>query len=165
MIEITRRFEVPAGHRLFGHEGACRYLHGHNYVLFVTLSASELDSNGRVVDFSRVKKIIGGWLEENWDHCMLVNEVDETVVELARQKTMLFSGKLYDLGLFKKLYLFKGNPTAELMARELHVVVRGLMEKEGLEVDVVKVRCQETENCWAECSPEGDVTEFNPDEE
>ena len=52
MITCTRRIQFCAGHRVMGHEGKCRNLHGHNYVVFVTAQADELDSVGRVIDFS-----------------------------------------------------------------------------------------------------------------
>jgi 6-pyruvoyltetrahydropterin/6-carboxytetrahydropterin synthase len=159
MFQITRDFEVPASHRLFGHEGYCRFIHGHNWLLSVVFSSEKLDNVGRIVDFSKVKKVVGEWLEENWDHCMLVNENDTDVLGLAVGEIFAKVMNVSLPNLFKKLYVFKGNPTAELMAKELFTVVRGLMAKNNLDVKVEKVRCRETSNCCAEYTPEGDLSE------
>ena len=68
MITCTRRFQFCAGHRVHRHESKCRNLHGHNYVLFVTVTAPELDSLGRVIDFSIIKGLVGDWIDSKWDH-------------------------------------------------------------------------------------------------
>ena len=44
MITATRRIQFAAGHRVFGHEGKCRWLHGHNFVAFLTAAAADLDA-------------------------------------------------------------------------------------------------------------------------
>ena len=41
MITATRRIQFAAGHRVFGHEGKCRYLHGHNFIAFVTAAPGD----------------------------------------------------------------------------------------------------------------------------
>src|SRR5262249_22784820 len=56
MITATRRIQFAAGHRVFGHEGKCRYLHGHNFVALVTAAADDLDAVGRVIDFGVLKE-------------------------------------------------------------------------------------------------------------
>ena len=48
-----RRFTFCAGHRLVGHEGKCRNLHGHNYTLEVYLTGQEQDEIGRILDFKQ----------------------------------------------------------------------------------------------------------------
>jgi len=68
----TRRIQFCAGHRVAGHENKCNNLHGHNYVAFITAQAHNLDNLGRVVDFSVLKDIIGGWIDDNWDHGLIL---------------------------------------------------------------------------------------------
>ena len=80
---ITRRLEFDAGHRVFGHESKCATLHGHRYVVEVTAQAAKLDSVGRVIDFSVLKERIGAWLDEKWDHNVIVFEQDEAKKFLA----------------------------------------------------------------------------------
>ena len=59
---ITRRLEFDAGHRIPDHRSQCRHLHGHRYVIEITLSGNIIDkagdaANGMVMDFSQVKDL------------------------------------------------------------------------------------------------------------
>lgn len=133
----TRRFQFCAGHRVYGHENKCANLHGHNYVAYVTVGASGLDSVGRVIDFSCIKEKVGGWIDENWDHGLLLKASDP----LAKQ--------LYDVPEYRdmKRFLMEANPTAENMAEQLFLVAAEVLPSE---VSPVKVVLWETENCYAE---------------
>lgn len=148
MFVISCDFEVPALHRLKGHEGACQGIHGHNYLIYLHFSSDSLDSVGRVIDFSNIKKLVGGWLKENWDHACLFSEEDTRALEAIK----IFPD------LFKKVYLFPGNPTAEIMSREAYLVTRGLLEKNNVPVNVVKTIIYETRSNYAEYTPDGDYT-------
>ena len=152
MFTISKKFEVPYAHRLMNHLRDCKYLHGHNAILEVFISSPDLDKMNMVLDFSDFKKVVGEWLKENWDHCVLLNENDRDILD-----------RQFSVDIFKKVYLFKGNPTAELMAKELYVVVQGLMVKHKIPVQVSKVICWETLDSYAEYSPENDLTK--PEEE
>ena len=60
-MQITTRLEFDAGHRIPNHKSQCRNLHGHRYVLEITLSGDiitqkEVSEDGMVMDFSDVKK-------------------------------------------------------------------------------------------------------------
>ena len=37
-MQITRRLEFDAGHRIPNHNSQCRHLHGHRYAIEITLS-------------------------------------------------------------------------------------------------------------------------------
>jgi 6-pyruvoyltetrahydropterin/6-carboxytetrahydropterin synthase len=137
VITCTRRIQFCAGHRVFGHEGKCRNIHGHNYVAFITAQADQLDAVGRVIDFSVLKDRIGGWIDREWDHgCILwENDTDARMaVESCRPA---------------KVFTLPTNPTAENMADYLLRVVCP-KELAGTGVRVVSVRVWETENCYAE---------------
>ncbi len=136
-IECTRRIQFCTGHRIWGHENKCAYLHGHNYVAFFHATAPELDEIGRVIDFSVLKTRLGGWIEEHWDHGFLLHRDDREAIAAVT--------RIPD----QKLFLMDANPTAENMARYLLETVAP-RELEGLGVEVVKVVLWETENCFAE---------------
>jgi 6-pyruvoyltetrahydropterin/6-carboxytetrahydropterin synthase len=125
-----------AGHRVYGHEGHCRFPHGHNYVATITASAEELDELGRVVDFGVVKTLIGGWIEQNWDHAFIFWHRDRDLIAIYEEHR---DWKHYQLAL---------NPTAENLANHLHRIADGLLE--NYHITVTKVRIEETENCAAE---------------
>ena len=75
MITAKRYHDFSCGHRVVGHENKCRLLHGHNYRVTFEC-AGELDSVGRVLDFGVIKTRLCQWLEENWDHRLLLWEED-----------------------------------------------------------------------------------------
>ena len=132
---ITRKLEIDAGHRLLGHEGKCRNVHGHRYVFEVTCSTTELDQVGRVVDFGVIKAKVGDWLDRVWDHGMLLQTGDPLIEWL----------RVNDAG--GKVFTMKAPPTAENIARELFETAEALLEEDGVQVD--RVRVHETPNCWA----------------
>lgn len=137
---ITKRLEFDAGHRVLGHEGKCKFLHGHRYSAEVTVTAPDLDKLGRVIDFGVIKREVGGWIDNCWDHQLLLNPEDP-----------LLKADLSLLG--KPPYVMAGgNPTAENMARELYDMAIKLLPNE---LKVVRVRIWETPTCFAEFSPEG----------
>lgn len=102
-ITVCRYHDFSAGHRVYGHEGKCKYLHGHNYRVHFTCIADHLDEVGRVIDFSVIKDILCNWLEENWDHrflvwkndpiCSYLKDIDKSVVEVSFNPTAENMGK------------------------------------------------------------------------
>lgn len=135
---ITRRLEFDAGHRLIGHEGKCKYLHGHRYVAEITIYADRLDKLGRVVDFGVVKDKLGSWIENNWDHNMILHK-DDPLLKVERE----IFGTRYP-------YVLSCNPTAENLAEHLSTVAERIL----LDCNVTKVTIWETPNCKATFSDE-----------
>ena len=139
-ISAVRRFRFCAGHRLAGHEGPCRNLHGHNYVVYLHVSAAQLDSLGRVVDFSVLEETFGNWIDANWDHAFLIAEGDSEALTALRF--------IPDQKIFELPY----SPTAENLARYLvEFVAPKLLRSYELSVD--KIVLWETENCFVEVVP------------
>ena len=64
-ITATRYHDFSTGHRVYGHESKCAHLHGHNYRIYLTVEADQLDTVGRVMDFSVIKDKFVIWLEVN----------------------------------------------------------------------------------------------------
>ncbi|MCG8586266.1 MAG: 6-carboxytetrahydropterin synthase, partial [Pirellulales bacterium] len=79
MFEVTREIDFCYGHRLLNYEGKCRYLHGHNGRALITVASETLDERGMVQDFSDIKNAIGGWIDNNLDHRMLLNKADPVI--------------------------------------------------------------------------------------
>lgn len=133
---IQRRIQFCYGHRVYGHESKCKNLHGHNGVLFVHAYAKELDSIGRVIDFSVLKQKIGNWVEENWDHGFIYYQKDE---ETKKALSYMKEQKQFELPY---------NPTAENMCKFLLLEICPELLKDTY-VKVIKVELWETENCLA----------------
>src|SRR4051794_11723126 len=73
-FQITRKHEIHCGHRVCGHEGKCRNLHGHAYVIHFTCEAEGLDHLGRVIDFGLIKSLLCRWLEDTWGGFAVLDE-------------------------------------------------------------------------------------------
>ena len=133
-FQITRKHEIHCGHRVCGHEGQCGNLHGHAYVIHFTCEADGLDPVGRVIDFSVIKSILSQWLEDNWDHRMLIWEQDPLLNGLQ--------------AIDPSVVAVPFNPTAEDIAAYLVTTV-GPDLLADTSVRLVHVQVDETSKCWA----------------
>lgn len=133
MITCKRYHDISCGHRVYGHEGKCAHLHGHNYRITFTCSGYR-DKLGRVIDFGVIKTTLCQWLEDNWDHRFLIWENDPLKVPL----TMLD----------EKVVPVPFNPTAEAMAEYLATVIAPKVLRET-GVRVVECSVEETRKCSA----------------
>lgn len=159
IITVTRRFEWDAAHRVLGHEGKCRHLHGHRYVADVTVrnhDDDKLDGLSRVVDFSVLKKVVGLWIEDEWDHNILLHEDDPLALlwscsHIVISRTKNVRGK--DIFADRPPFLFRSglNPTAEAIAGALCVKAQELLEPYALRV--TRIRVYETPKSFADYRP------------
>jgi len=138
-ISAVRKIHFCYGHRVMNHESKCATAHGHNGVLWIYARPKKnLDSLGRVVDFSVLKEEVGGWVDEYWDHNFLVNNKDIEVVK-----------GLAAMPRRKEPFLCDFNPTAENMANYLlKKICPDLMQ--DYDIEVHKIIMYETENCYVE---------------
>lgn len=97
------------GHRLVGHGGACRHLHGHNARVEV-ICRGELDALGMVVDFAEIRRVLQTWIDAQWDHRMILASDDPMAAVLQAQGEPVFR--------------LDGPPTAERLAAHLFGVAR-----------------------------------------
>ena len=149
-VTVMRQIKFCAGHRLVGHEGKCANLHGHNYLAQVYVTGAEFDAVGRVVDFSVINRLFKGWIDENWDHGVIVWDEDRELLDTL--------GSLSP----SKIYCLPYSPTAENIAKYLLTEVgpRLIASIEGYDVRLSKVVIWETENACAEVSsPSNDPSE------
>ena len=126
---ITKTIDFCYGHRLLEYNGKCKQLHGHNGLLEVDLESDTLDHLGMVRDFTEVRDIVKGWVDENLDHKMLLRRDDPVIPALK------------ELG--EPLVLFDVNPTAENIAKHIFEQAR----ENGL--PLTEVRLWETPSSFA----------------
>ena len=75
MFTVTKRMEISGAHRLtLDYPSKCTNLHGHNWIIEVTLKSETLDVNGMVYDFTRIKDIVGAF-----DHADINNVLRESL--------------------------------------------------------------------------------------
>ena len=71
MFTVIKRMEISASHKLvLPYRSKCASLHGHNWIITVYCRSARLNSEGMVVDFTRIKEVV----TEKLDHQNL-NEV------------------------------------------------------------------------------------------
>lgn len=126
-------------HRLTGHESKCAAFHGHRYVAEIAVTAADLDFLGRVIDFSVVKRKIGDWIDQNWDHTAILCRNDQSAAAIAIANANELAGH--------PVYYLAGQPTVENLVGELARVSIELLSDE--EVRLAWIRLWETPNCSA----------------
>ena len=81
MYYVEKRIEISACHQLsLNYESKCTRLHGHNWIITIYCKARELDSNGMVVDFSEIKRLIKPPLDhQNLNEVLPFNPTAENI--------------------------------------------------------------------------------------
>lgn len=144
-MQITRRLEFDAGHRIPNHASQCRHLHGHRYAIEITLSGDIITGEGvteqgMVMDYSEVKRIAKEQLVDAWDHAFLVYRGDKVVLDflnsLPNHKTVVLDMP----------------PTAENLAlRAFELLASAYRHNYANHLQLQRVRIYETPNNWADC--------------
>ena len=127
--KVTKSIDFCYGHRLLEYDGKCKYLHGHNGLIEVDIEADSLDSLGMVMDFTSVRDIVKGWVDENLDHKMLLRRDDPVAPILEK--------------LGEPIYLLDDNPTAENIAKHIYLQARN----QGL--NMAEIRLWESPSSYA----------------
>jgi 6-pyruvoyltetrahydropterin/6-carboxytetrahydropterin synthase len=129
MYSVTKRIEFCYGHRLLDYDGICKHPHGHNAVAEIEVRTGSLDTRNMVCDFSDIKRIVKGWIDERIDHQMILRHDDPLVEPLRR--------------LGEPIFIVRSNPTVEHIAR----VIFDHSRQQGL--PVVRVTVWETPTSFA----------------
>jgi 6-pyruvoyltetrahydropterin/6-carboxytetrahydropterin synthase len=103
MYRVTQQIDFCYGHRLLNYDGKCKYLHGHNGRAVISLEGENLDDRGMLVDFTDIKRVLRGWIDNSLDHRMILHESDPLLPLLQEQG--------------QPVYVIPHNPTAENIAR------------------------------------------------
>lgn len=129
MFQVAREIPFCYGHRLINYEGKCKNLHGHNGLAEVIIEAETLDERGMVMDFSDIKKVVTAWIDETFDHRLLLHKDDPLVPMLLEQS--------------EPVQVLDVNPTAEQIAK----LIFDFAKSKGF--PVVEVKLWETPTCFA----------------
>jgi len=130
---VTKSHHFCYGHRLLNYNGKCHHLHGHSGRADITLRTDALDSRGLSYDFFEIKEKIGKWIDDTFDHKMLLEKSDPIAELLASKK--------------HTLCLIDCPPTAENIARMIYTHAK----ESGL--PIVSVTLWESDNSWARFEP------------
>ena len=128
MYYLKKHFTFAGGHRLSKHKGRCFSIHGHNYDVWVTIRSPRLNENDMVMDFTDLKNHVNPLIDE-FDHCLVVNECDEDLVQPFKKKGM------------RVMVIGEYDPTAERMAEGIFINLRNIFGRryDNIEVDQIEV--------------------------
>jgi 6-pyruvoyltetrahydropterin/6-carboxytetrahydropterin synthase len=158
VVEITRRLEFDAGHRIPDHKSKCRNAHGHRYVLEATIEGSVQEQIGRsdtgmVLDFGDLKTVMNDEVAEAWDHAFLVYDQDLLMIQA-----------LGLLGPSHKTICLPFVPTVENLAHEAFNLIDKSLRTTGNQFSLQRLRLYETPNCYCDVSaPKGGINDTNRD--
>jgi 6-pyruvoyltetrahydropterin/6-carboxytetrahydropterin synthase len=102
MYTITKDVFFCYGHRLMGHPGKCRHVHGHGVKASITVTAAALNEQGMVCDFADVSAIATRYIDAELDHNLLLHRDDPLVPALEQGG--------------ERCLLLDEHPTAEVLA-------------------------------------------------
>jgi len=142
---ICKSFEFSAAHMLSSSwTEKCQKIHGHNYRVEVVLSSSELNKDGMVLDFGKLKQAMKELIAQ-FDHSYIVSANDLQPEQDNVKKSVVM-----------------GNPTSENIARTIYARLNKIIQQEFAAerekssngymrtVEIDRIRVYETPNSWSE---------------
>lgn len=134
MFNITKEVFFCYGHRLMGHPGKCRHVHGHSVKASISVSASTLNDQGMVCDFADIGSLALSYIDTVLDHNLLLHRDDPLVPALQKGG--------------ERFMLLDEHPTAEYLAKMIYDEVKS----KGLEVTSVSL-WETTSSCATYTGP------------
>jgi 6-pyruvoyltetrahydropterin/6-carboxytetrahydropterin synthase len=89
VLRITKEFRFEGAHALPGYDGKCRNIHGHSYLMYVTVKGENLNGTnspkeGMGVDFKQLKAIVNENIVDVLDHALIMHAASPLSQELAQ---------------------------------------------------------------------------------
>ena len=136
MLTVSKRHFLATAHRLYDYNGKCERLHGHNYLIEITVTQPKRDEQGMIIDFAELNNTLLKSLDLAWDHKTLLYKSDPLCAALSE---ILKDGSVVPVPF---------NPTAENMASYLgeKFFPTVIAEKLPTTLEVIRVTVFETEN-------------------
>lgn len=139
-IRITKEFKFEMAHALPNHDGLCKNVHGHSYILSVTLLGQAVEDesrsdHGMVMDFGNLKKIVFEHVISDFDHALVLynGSSDKLVNELKNN--------------FAKLILVDYHPTSEKLIVDIKDRIQANLQSG---IKLIKLQLRETSTAYAE---------------
>ncbi|UKN01480.1 6-carboxytetrahydropterin synthase [Paracrocinitomix mangrovi] len=139
-LRVSKIFDFETAHALWGYDGKCANIHGHTYVLTVTISGDLIDDKdhpkyGMIIDFGDIKTIVKKEIVDVYDHCLLIrkNTPHEKYADVETA--------------FKKVWCTEFQPTCENMLIDM---VERLQKALPDNIELKYVKLQETRSSYAE---------------
>ena len=138
MLKVTKIFRFETAHAIHGYEGLCKNIHGHSYILHVTVGIPNqndeyLPSTGFIIDFKDLKKIINEAVVKPFDHALILSEA--------------FLALHPDMKKMDNLHIWKMEPSVENM---LIYIKNKIIDKFPDKVTLCNLKLYETSDSYAE---------------
>ena len=139
-IRLTKEFHFEMAHALWNYDGLCKNIHGHSYILYVTVIGEPIsDINnpkyGMVIDFGDLKKIVNSKIVKKLDHAIVLSSKapSENLLNLEQ--------------MFERYEIVDYQPTCENMVVDFADRIKNdLPEK----VELFSIKLHETATSFAE---------------
>jgi 6-pyruvoyltetrahydropterin/6-carboxytetrahydropterin synthase len=147
VVRVTRMFRFEMAHALWGYDGLCKNIHGHSYVLKVTVMGTPVEDPGdtklgMVIDFGDLKRLVNKHIVDVFDHSLILNE--KAPVEKFAEIQHMFDRKTW----------FSFQPTAENLVIHFAGILKAHLPEN---VRLHSVRLYETVNSYAEWLEEDQI--------
>ena len=123
MYKIKSEVSFDAAHFLPDHQGKCKNLHGHRYIVSYCVSSQKLAADGSeagmTADFTDLKRIMKE-ITGNFDHKLLIDTSSE--------KSRNFAGVCEDMGF--ETVSFNHPTTAEHLAETIYLLYEEALKKQ-----------------------------------
>ena len=137
-IRLTKIFTFEMAHLLEGYDGMCSNMHGHSYIMHVTICGEpNADASsptfGMVMDFKDLKKIVNSEVTDRLDHSLMVRRGSRAAQRVE--------------GLSQRIIEVDYQPTCENMVSDFAERISARLPQN---VKLVGVRLFETASSFAE---------------
>ena len=135
-LRLTKKLDFHMAHALEGYDGKCSHIHGHTYILEVTVMGQITKDGSMVMDFKSIKKIVQEHIVEKYDHSLILQKTEKSM-------------EIYE-NLEKgwgNVYLMEKVPTTENL---LLIIVEKIKSVLPAGIDLYSVKLCETDTSWAE---------------
>ncbi len=138
ILRITKEFRFEGAHALLGYNGKCKNIHGHSYILYVTVKGEQntdisSPSSSMVMDFKILKDIVNANITDKFDHALVLREGTPLSNELAKE--------------YPNIILTDFQPTTEnLICYFAHTIKSNLPQG----VELISLKLHETASSYVE---------------
>lgn len=139
-VRLTKEFHFEMAHALWNYDGLCRNIHGHSYILYVTVigepcSDPQNPKLGMVMDFGDLKRIVHKEIVEKLDHAVVLNAQAPYIDQLGVPQ------------MFERLYQVDYQPTCENMIVDF---AQRIKKQLPADISLFSLKLHETASSFAE---------------
>ena len=139
-IRVTKEFRFEMAHSLWNYDGLCKNIHGHSYILYVTIIGEPINDannvkNGMVMDFGDLKSIVNKAIVTEMDHSIALSDKSP------------YNDLLHVKEMFDRKHILNYQPTCENMVVDFSDRIKNLLPSN---VELFSIKLHETATSFAE---------------